>query len=60
MSTGFLSGLQNRMTNAGSGALGQFRNNRMVQGGSEFLNSNSLLSSDFNFPRPDFPLPTLK
>lgn len=42
MSTSFLSGLQNRMTNAGTGALGQFRNNRMVQGGSEFLNSNSL------------------
>ncbi len=23
-------------------------------------NSNSLLSSDFKFPRPDLPLPTLK
>jgi hypothetical protein len=42
MSTGFLTGLQNRVKNASASSLGQFNNSRVVRGSSAFLNSNSL------------------
>ena len=43
-STGFLSGLRNRISNATSSTLGQFDNSRVVQGSKSFLSANSLIA----------------
>ena len=42
MSTGFLTGLNNRVKNATSSTLGQFNNSKFVRGTKSFLSSNSL------------------
>jgi|TARA_R110002074_G_scaffold352489_1_gene523904 hypothetical protein len=44
MSTGFLTGLQNRVKNASGATLGQFNNSSFVRGSKDFLNSNSLVA----------------
>ena len=44
MSTGFLTGLQNRVKNASGATLGQFNNSSVVRGSKEFLSSNSLVA----------------
>ena len=44
MSTGFLTGLNNRVKNATSSSLGQFNNTKFVRGTKSFLSSNSLVA----------------
>ena len=44
MSTGFLTGLNNRVKNATSSTLGQFNNTKFVRGTKSFLSSNSLVA----------------
>ena len=44
MSTGFLTGLNNRVKNATSSTLGQFNNSKFVRGTKSFLSSNSLVA----------------
>jgi hypothetical protein len=44
MSTGFLTGLQNRVNNTSRATLGQFNNSSFVRGSTDFLNSNSLVA----------------
>ena len=44
MSTGFLTGLNNRVKNATSSTLGQFNNSKVVRGTKQFLSSNSLVA----------------
>ena len=44
MSTGFLTGLQNRVKNASGATLGQFNNSSFVRGSKDFLSSNSLVA----------------
>jgi len=44
MSTGFLTGLNNRVKNATSSTLGQFNNTKFVRGTKQFLSTNSLVA----------------
>jgi len=44
MSTGFLTGLNNRVKNASNATLGQFNNSSFVRGSKSFLSSNSLVA----------------
>ena len=44
MSTGFLTGLNNRVKNATTSSLGQFNNSKFVRGTKSFLSSNSLVA----------------
>jgi len=44
MSTGFLTGLNNRVKNATASSLGQFNNTKFVRGTKSFLSSNSLVA----------------